>query len=902
MEPVNMRPGVTADVDHYILAADGGLIYDPLTREGQKTDDFGKYADTPLHTGTLTLGSATATFAVPKRMTAYDAVPLRYTLQSDDPAETLHLSVTAFEEPERRSSPSFDLNLPGTVDVTFTYLGYVAGQIKEGVHPNLQPDLNDVPGSEFPGFALSPLCYSGCLPVADRLWFRFAVRNTGDTILDADGNGSFMLEPVLFRKNDEGEYVRHAVPSNLFYRLFAPLYPGEETALYVACGSYPGYPAKPGPLEPGAYRLELAAVTRNESKQPEFMRNVWSGTHASVSTFDFTITEAGASEPPAPVQKQPPTPIDRNGWLHHYEEFLSSFVTSTRRPDGGETGTLAVQPAPWTQILVLRLMRGDEAAVAEICLPVEVESDSLALTLCPDHQGYVRLADGTRRPAVTTQSMTDMRGGSAISPYAGDNIINELLDMQQAGVNLITTTVAFAMETGLSPREKRGGARDAFKFTSDVLRELGLPMEGLISYPFASGATAGLASAIKGQPVRATRGIADPAVTEAGELVARYEFLRYGDNYWQMGDGRVPLCIEDTRGWIRYDQHNRYPEGEASLERFREWLKARYGTIEALNAAWGSELPDFDAVDPEADGGPGAFGHKNEFRTPGRVFCDYNAAMWDWDVFRAALRREQYRQILDFMKPLCDTAGISLRTEGANWLVAGIPFDHPNPKYRHVRHSQLHCGIQAEELMRDPVVAVHSDYTTLPYTPSEVAELTRMSVEQGILPLHMPQFNRMRDIAINPRWGSDDYNVSYGLKTPMKGAYVNTLTAVFPWFKATYENGGVPGILWQDYTCDGFVTQTQFREMCFYKEKLDALMATPAGQAWAAEPGPEDGFRERATPRWSFPPAYIKAECDRVKTVARTAKYDHCGTTPEPTPGCEDTISGSSAPDKKSGA
>lgn len=55
--------------------------------------------------------------------------------------------------------------------------------------------------------------------------------------------------------------------------------------------------------------------------------------------------------------------------------------------------------------------------------------------------------------------------------------------------------------------------------------------------------------------------------------------------------------------------------------------------------------------------------------------------------------------------------------------------------------------------MSERSVAVHSDYLTLPYTPSEAAELTRLSTEQGIMTLHMPQFNRMRDIAINERYG-----------------------------------------------------------------------------------------------------------------------------------------------------
>lgn len=870
------RPGAPADTEHYTLAADGGLDYIPLTREGEKTGAAAAYADVPCHTGVLKLGVATAVYALPKRMTAYDPVPLRYTLSCPDRTQTLHLSVTAFEEEALRpETPSFDLNLPGTVDMTFTFLGFVAGQVKEEVHPVLGADFADRQGTEFPGFALEPERCSGCLPEADRLWLHFACRNTGNTILDGEGNGSFMIEPVLLRRDEAGEYVPFAVPSNLFYRLFAPLYPGEQTELYVTCGAYAGYPAPPGALPPGEYRLRLAGIRRSEQKQPDFARVVWSGTPATVSFFDFIIAREPYACEPAPVVKQPPLPPDRNGWLHRYEEFLSSFVTSARRPKDEESGTLAVQPAPWTKLVVLRLMQDDEEAVAEVCLPVEVESDSLTLTLSPAHPGTVRQKDGTVRPAVVTQSMADMRGGAALTPLAAESILGDLADMRRAGINLIATTVAFAMETGAPPRIKRGGARDAFKFMADVLRVMELPMEGLISYPFSSPATQQLAGAVRRTPMRATKGIADPVLTEACGETARYEFWRYGDNYWQLGDGRVPLCVEDTRGWIRYDQHNRYPEGEASAERFRDWLREQYGSVEAVNAAWGSQFASFAEIDPEKDGAPGAFGHKNEYRSADACFHDYSPAILDWDRFRTSLRREQYRAVLDHVTPLLPQAAISLRTEGANWLVAGIPWDSENPKYRHIRFSQLHNGMWAEELLKDGTIAVHSDYTTLPYTPTEVAELTRMSVAQGVIPMHMPQFNRMRDIALNPRWGSDDYTISYHLATSMKGAYVNTLAALFPWFRATAENGGIPGILWQDYLCDGYVTQTQYRELCFFRDKLEAWLATEEGKRFSKTPSPaSDAFRARSRGLWSYAPAYIRETVARAEQTPRQNPFD----------------------------
>ncbi|MFQ3548246.1 MAG: hypothetical protein SNJ70_00670 [Armatimonadota bacterium] len=37
----------------------------------------------------------------------------------------------------------------------------------------------------------------------------------------------------------------------------------------------------------------------------------------------------------------------------------------------------------------------------------------------------------------------------------------------------------------------------------------------------------------------------------------------------------------------------------------------------------------------------------------------------------------------------------------------------------------------------------------------------------------------------------------------------------------------MPGILWEDYQCDGFATLTQKKEMKFFKEKLDKALNTP---------------------------------------------------------------------------
>ena len=115
----------------------------------------------------------------------------------------------------------------------------------------------------------------------------------------------------------------------------------------------------------------------------------------------------------------------------------------------------------------------------------------------------------------------------------------------------------------------------------------------------------------------------------------------------------------------------------------------------------------------------------------------------------------------------------------------------------------------------------------------------------------LPQFNRMRDIAINSTYGTD-FSYEYNLEGDTKGAYINTVCSVYEWFVATYENGGVPGILWQDYLCDGYATSTQRKEIAFFTEKLIEALNTPEGQAWAKNFDQNEAVLAESKGAWTF--------------------------------------------------
>jgi hypothetical protein len=117
----------------------------------------------------------------------------------------------------------------------------------------------------------------------------------------------------------------------------------------------------------------------------------------------------------------------------------------------------------------------------------------------------------------------------------------------------------------------------------------------------------------------------------------------------------------------------------------------------------------------------------------------------------------------------------------------------------------------------------------------------------------------MRDIAINTKYGNDfTYEYNLDSKGATQGAYISTVCSVFEWFRATYENGGVPGILWQDYLCDGYATATQRKEIAFFTQKLIEAMNTPEGQEWAKNFNQDASVLDGSSACWTFDEQMIK--------------------------------------------
>ena len=282
-----------------------------------------------------------------------------------------------------------------------------------------------------------------------------------------------------------------------------------------------------------------------------------------------------------------------------------------------------------------------------------------------------------------------------------------------------------------------------------------------------------------------------------------------------------------------------------------------------MNKDWGHYYRSSDDEDPEAGQvNLNVIGFMSiyDYNNPTTGFDEWRPAVIDLDVFRTELRIKNYEDAIAIVRQQEPQATVNLRTEGSNMVVPGLDPATTNSHYRNIIYNALRNGTVPELIAMSDAIRSYTDYVVLPLTPSEVYEVTKLSVDNGLIPMLLPQFNNMRDYVINDKYG-DNFQDMYNLERPQKAALVKSLVAVFPWWQATYEAGGVPGILWQDLGCDGVVTETQQKEMEFFNAKIQEMMSDPEVQKQAAMAQPSTGVDGL----YSYDPAFVDAVIEKVK-------------------------------------
>lgn len=821
--------------------ADGSraVAYTALSDAARKAGRLARYEKCALNRGRLTLGRYALTFDLPKSARAYDVIPIRYALSQPAGSRRAAIEAVAFEDAKKAEGRSlYDLAIPGNMAVKIEYLGSVCADFDNERYIPLTADPK-TPVSPFPPFKRDSMVRSSVLRQAQAVWFKFRITNNGDTILAPEGFGASFAEPRLTKLGSDGKEEWSAGTVNNYERHLNYIYPGESVEQWVNF-----YTPKFGVewcrgLKEGGYRIDFRMLYRYH-REYLWGINIWTGAEFARLEVPIRVTSKGGIAPVRTEFKVTDAGEKMPCDFDTFEEFMTSFrIYPPANEYKKQMGVLYLQVAPWTKNVAVKLILTDPKEIAATRIPIKISTETLTIRHNPANVMVIN-SGAEEEPAIVAQAMPGMRTGFQLGPYPEKHMLREIAEMKALGVNVIANTAGGWWIPEITGRKGVELHSACYKYWYDVLvRKLGLKLMGWSLYPPSGRSWYDHAGPLLGREIKYSVGphgygfpangsvdMGDPIVPEVIAAWTRYNYSRWGDLWFRTADGRVPIDVEDTWGWMRDDINVRYHVGPLAIQRFRDWCRAKYGEIGNANAAWGSSYASFDEIDPEANQGIEGDGltHGPVYNNKEHAFHDWSAAVEDWDTFRTELRMEILKKANRLIRKFIPSGELAVRSEGANLVIRGDGRSD-NMHWRHVYYSQRRNAMVFDVVQKANVLHFYSDYTTLPYTEDEWRQAMREMVAAGVIPVFLPQFDHMRDILLNPHYGRE-YQMHYNLDTPTKGIMVHCLMAAYPWWKATYEEGGAPGIIWSDYACDGFATETQKRELKLLRDAFRRMRPT----------------------------------------------------------------------------
>ena len=734
----------------------------------------------------------------------------------------------------------YDLAIPGDLRVNIEYLGSVSADYDMAHYIFLTPDPK-TPVSPFPALKRDPPVLSSTVRTADAVWFKFRITNTGDTILGPEGFASTCAWPQITCLDLSGKPKWTAGTENVYERQLNYIYPGESVEQWINSLHASAHPvAGPRPHRrrlPHRFRDALPLLPALRLGHQHLARQ---GFRPGLGSDP--VREDRRAVPVHTSMEITDTSEKMPGYFEAFEQFMTSFAIFPPLAAPAEnSGTIHLQVAPWTHHVTLKLILTDPKRIAVARIPVAVGQETLDIA-CNPRNVMVVSDHGVEEPAIVAQALPGMRTNFQLGPYPEDHMLAEIREMKDLGVNLIANTCGNWWIPEIMGRKIYDSDAEGYKYWYDVLvRRVGIKTIGRSIYPPSHPAWYDYAAPLLGRKVvyrtvRATYqdrpgvDMGDPAVPEVIAAWAVYCYRRWGDTWFTTKDGRMPITIEDTWGWMRDDVNERYTAGPLAVARFRTWLQARYGNIDRLNAVWNSRFKDFATIDPEArgPGEPDDLGTREFYSRTDPVFHEWAPAMEDWDRFRTLLRMEIYRKANEIIRKTIPTAELALQSEGANLAIAGDAAS-PEMHCRHAYYAQRRNAMVTDVVRQENILHFLGDYTTLPYSSDQWRRAVREMAAAGFVPTYLPQFNDMRDIVLNPHYGRD-YRVSYNLDRPQQGMLVHCLMAAYPWWKIAYEEGSAPAMSWADYECDAFITETQKREIKLLREHFRKMKPVGSGK------------------------------------------------------------------------
>jgi hypothetical protein len=820
------------------------LGYEPLSAEARKLGRLEKYANTEKKVATLGLGDLRLEVRVPISGDAYDTIPIEYTLAGKaGPDKRVAIEAVAFEDEARRKGRDlYDLAIPGNMKLKIEYLGSQTGIFD----PKRVTRLTQTSRHEiFPPYTLEPFVRSGTVKRGNYLFFKFRITNVGDTVLDAEGFGGWMAWPEAVKDVAKGEKGLTATTINQFERHLEYLYPGESFEQWIQFWAAGQGQDHCRTLPVGKYRVRYRAAYRMNT-QYNWGVNMWAGQVWTGLEVPIQVTETGGSSEvtTSDLEFEPASADRMTRYVGSLEEFMTSLkVFESEQLAAPQKGTLYLQVAPWTKHVAIKLIGNTPGRIKTVAVPVSISADNLKIRYNPRNPFVVR-KNGHKQPAFCAQDMAAMRTGIQLGPHPEQHLPARLQEMMDCGVNVLCSTAGdWHLPEVSNPDAFVGDAQaETFKYYYDVLaRRFQVPVFGFGEFPCRTSNLLSTGSFFWNRrfdvPMVGKQysysgtgdldvGHPDYPALQAGAILFNYK--RWGDTWYRTADGDVLIDVEDTWGWLRDDVNVRFFLGEHAMRRWQIWLRKKYGMIEKANHAWGTSYKNFDEVDPQANQGNEGKVYGADltriapvYNKPDNPFHDWTPPVEDWDLFRTELRCDVYQDILRIVRKQIPRAQINLRTEGG-FLPVVIPADSKDAHLRHSYYAQRRQALVAEVLARRKVFKYHSDYTTIPYTESEWRYLLRQLSKQGMRGNYLPQFCTARDMVLNDHYGRD-FQMNYNLDKPTHAAMMHVLQAAYPVWKITYEEGHCPGVLWEDYQCDGFVTETQKRELKLFREQLSQM-------------------------------------------------------------------------------
>ena len=609
-------------------------------------------------------------------------------------------------------------------------------------------------------------------------------------------------------------YMTFGIDDEILYDVSDPYYVEVEYFDQGTDSFFVEYDGQPSPWTP------TAAVERTDTgtwKTALFLADRPRFTN-SASGSDFRITslqepvhvsriEVGRYE----IEEAPPVWVGGEELQHQeirrfpdvledFQEFMMHaqvFDPSTASDE--LDGTLEVQLPPWSTTLTVKLVTEDGIAVYQV--PVEVSTKQLRLKTRTASDEWTVQGENGPEPVVSTWYYPYRTARFSEDPE--QQIEQDLLDMRAAGINVVWIQlfphfIAYDNVPTLIALEKA--------------RELGLQ---IIPSLFFHNQRTTLADQV-GIPLDpAGPGYAESFVDPMEEgfapaLLEWYERMdeQWGDTFYQTASGRTPVTLGEE---VALGIWTRRVGGftESNIEAFRTWLQDKYGSLESVNAAWGTSYPTFEDIDPQLN-----FVPPKDYPAEWR---EDSAALMDLDTFRSFLLFGQFADASTAIKQ----AHPEVLTGVHIFPAFGMEGTDAENYYGIKPYNWVGARTAAlEEHVLDQTFST-LDFVTFIAGGGETdwGGVAENITDSGMVPALYPAFNSERFVTgqgMNETWvGSGGWYELQGVEA----RDMRALQAVVPNMIDLVENGGIAGLYaWNDHPLYARMTDVQIREVQLFQE------------------------------------------------------------------------------------